>query len=105
MWETFITLRRADLPLIITGRRRSQGFDLGKIKCAGAGPDILTQQRGSNLCAFVIEDGQTPAAQTAASRAFDADIEFESLSCRDGRRHSPGIHMRRMSQCREGKRG
>ena len=86
MGHTLLRSGSSDVPLIVSSLERGLRFNLGKIEGAGARPNIIEQAAGSNLYAFVVEDGQLPARQFAPGRAFDADLEPETAARRYGGR-------------------
>src|SRR5437762_3170607 len=105
MRKAFAAFRGRDLPLIGSRGGRRRGLDLREIERAGARPDIVLQYRGGDLRTSMIEDAQRSAAQSAAGRALDADVEGKSFYGRNGGWRAPGVHMRGMGQCRKGEGG
>src|SRR5713101_7066028 len=94
-----------NFPLIVSGRERGLRFYPGKMKGGGARPDIVKHACAANQVAVVIEDAQRPAGQRATGRAFDADLEPETLARRYGGRQTPDVHTRSVSLRYEGERG
>src|SRR5438132_13409019 len=99
MRDTQVRPGSLDLPLVVCSRERGFRFHLGKIKGAGAWPNVVEQACSSNLGVVVVEDAQRPASQLAPGRAFDADREPETLARRYCGSPASDVHARRARPC------
>src|SRR5712691_4757552 len=105
MRDTQVRPGSLDLPLVVSSRERGFRFHLGKIKGAGAWPNIVEQACDSHFGTFVVEDAQRPASQLAPGRAFDADREPETFARRYCGWQAPDVHARRVRPRCEGELG